>query len=51
MDPRKIIEKHKADLVRRIKVETTALWEKVIVSGLFQSSDVKSIKVRFKFLL
>ena len=50
MNLRNIMEKHMEDLVRSIKVKTK-LWEKVIVSGLFQSSDVKSIKVRFQFIL
>ena len=47
MDPREIIEKHMADLVEKIDVKNTTLWDKLIQSGLFKSSDVEHIKVRF----
>ena len=47
MDPREIIDKCIEDLVRRIDIKKTTLWEKLIQLGLFTLDDGKYIKVRF----
>ena len=46
MNPEEIIEKHMADLVEKIDVKNTTLWERLIQLGMFTSSVVEYIKVR-----
>ena len=48
MDPREIIEKHMADLVKNIEVRNTTLWDSLIQLGLFTLNDVEHIKVRIQ---
>ena len=45
MDPEKIIEKNMTDLVDRIEVKNTTLWDKLIQLGLFTAFNVQDIKV------
>ena len=45
MDPREIIEKHMADLVEKIDVLSTILWESLVQLGVYTLSDVEYIKV------
>ena len=42
---KEIIEQSLADLVNKIDVKNTSLWETLIELGLFTSGDVEYIKV------
>ena len=48
MNSKEIIEKHLVDLVEKIDVKNTTLWEMLIQFGLFNLSNVEYIKVRYK---
>ena len=45
MDHRNIIDRNREDLVKSIDVSNTTLWEKLIQLELFESDNVKYIKV------
>ena len=50
MDPEKVIEKNMTDLVDRIEVKNTTLWDKLIQLGLFTAFNVQDIKVSHRKL-
>ena len=45
MNPEEIIDKNKRNLVEKIKVKKTTLWERLIELELFDSGDVEQIVV------